>query len=157
MSRLVRYAKRMRRKPTPAEARLHNALIDALRPYTHTLVFQEPISHWIADFMLYPYKVVIEADGGYHNRPEQQGYDERRTDALRKLGLTVLRYPNQRILHDTASVVLDILAHCDLQPATDAPAVRVTYCPPADATRGKPSKRRRSHLLAFNAKFPRTR
>ena len=46
------------------------------------------------DFYCHSAKLVVELDGSQHYDEEVERYDERRTDYLNDLGLTVLRIAN---------------------------------------------------------------
>ena len=51
---------------------------------------------YIVDFICLEKKLVIEVDGGQHNK--QKVYDDRRTSWLQSEGLTVLRFWDHEIL-----------------------------------------------------------
>lgn len=69
---------------------------------------QHPIGDYIADFICLKKQLVIEIDGGYHAAPEQQYNDGVRTEDLKHLGFTVVRFTNEAILHDIQAVMQDI-------------------------------------------------
>ncbi|MEO1164164.1 MAG: DUF559 domain-containing protein, partial [Chloroflexota bacterium] len=94
-------AKRMRKKPTPAEQTLWHYL----RKKKLGIKFrrQMPLGPFIADFYSSYTKIIIEVDGDSHTT--QQEYDAMRTAYLTYLGCTVLRVTNQQI-HDDIEAVL---------------------------------------------------
>jgi len=49
--------------------------------------------------------LVIEVDGGYHNEPTQNEYDQQRTYELEKLGLHVLRFSNDEVKKNLDEVI----------------------------------------------------
>jgi len=71
---------------------------------------QHPIADFIADFYCEAHALVIEVDGGYHNRKAQQEYDEGRTYELSKLNLKVIRFTNREVRENLRFVLDEILA-----------------------------------------------
>ena len=151
-------AERMRREPTPAEKLLYMELLKAFAPYEASVHCQEPIGYYIADFMIYPFRLVVECDGSHHHTPKGLAYDGRRETAMRELGIFTLRFDNAEILADPHRVIAAIMDFCRDRLELKKPhtAVEITYCPPASALRkGKAKRNYRDHLLGFNAKFGR--
>ena len=72
-------AKRMRRAPTDAEAKLWQQL-RAGRLIEHKFKRQQPIGNYIVDFVCFSRKLVIEVDGGQH--VDDQVRDAARTQWL---------------------------------------------------------------------------
>ena len=66
---------------------------------------QHPIDIFIADFYCHPIKLVIEIDGGYHQRTEQREYDLGRTGELANWGIDVVRFTNEQIKNDSYNFV----------------------------------------------------
>jgi len=66
---------------------------------------QHIIGDYIADFICLEKKLIIEVDGGYHSLPDQVEDDETRSRNLEALGYHVIRFSNEEVLNDTASVV----------------------------------------------------
>jgi very-short-patch-repair endonuclease len=95
-------AKSLRKQPTPAEARLWEAL---RRQKLHGFHFrrQHPVGRFIADFYCSACKLVIEIDGEIHG--EQSEYDAARTEEMETYGYQVIRFQNQQILNDLESVL----------------------------------------------------
>jgi very-short-patch-repair endonuclease len=58
---------------------------------------QHRIRGLIVDFYCPELGLVLEIDGAIHDDVDQRMYDQSRTEYLEKLGLTVLRVPNQRV------------------------------------------------------------
>ncbi|RNC86413.1 MAG: DUF559 domain-containing protein [Winogradskyella sp.] len=71
---------------------------------------QHIIDEFIVDFVCLEKSLVIEIDGGYHNRKEQQEIDEIRTFILKDLGFTVIRFKNEEVIGDIDSVINTILS-----------------------------------------------
>ena len=66
---------------------------------------QHIIGSCIADFVCIDRMLTIEVDGGYHNEPEQEKYDEARTAFLKEKGFTEIRFTNEEIRNNIDSVV----------------------------------------------------
>lgn len=58
---------------------------------------QHPIDKYIVDFISLQERLIVEADGGYHDTKEQQFYDAERTSVLNDIGFEVLRFSNKEI------------------------------------------------------------
>ncbi len=69
---------------------------------------QHPISRFIVDFYCHELKLVIELDGNVHQEEVQQERDVNRTYELEELGLTVLRYENNIVKTNIASIIKEI-------------------------------------------------
>lgn len=91
-------AKRMRKEYTEAEDKLWQIL----RNNQLGVKFrrQHPIDAYIADFIALQEKLIVEIDGGYHETEEQKLYDENRTNVLKEIGFSVLRFSNEEVLGD---------------------------------------------------------
>jgi very-short-patch-repair endonuclease len=105
LDKLHETAREMRREPTEAQAKLHEALIAAnLGKYRFKR--QTVIGSAIVDFACQPLKVVVEIDEPDAN-PE---LDRRRDRSLEEVGMKVLRYPAADVLTDADSVAAAIVA-----------------------------------------------
>jgi len=70
---------------------------------------QHIIGSYIVDFACLNKLVTIEIDGGYHNDPSIQMYDEQRTAFLKANGFTELRFTNEEVRRDADTVVKKIV------------------------------------------------
>ncbi len=106
---LVKKARQLRRRQTPAEGILWHILRD--RQFLG-LKFrrQHQFSLYIPDFYCHQARLVIELDGGVHEDPESQQRDRWRNEALDAFGLTVVRLPNELIFDDPAEALRRIQA-----------------------------------------------
>jgi len=75
---------------------------------------QHPISQFIVDFYCHQKKLVIELDGGIHQKNVQQERDKGRQFMLEELGLTVIRFKNEEINKDISNVISKILDCCSI-------------------------------------------
>src|SRR5215470_4643632 len=102
-----RLARAMRAAPTQAERKLWWHLRHRLpTPGTH-FRRQVRIGRYIADFACHAKRIVIEVDGGQHDR---SAADERRTKVLEANGYRVLRYWNNDVLSNIDGVLEDIVS-----------------------------------------------
>jgi very-short-patch-repair endonuclease len=75
----------LRRPMTPQEIKLWQRL---RKKQLYGLKFrrQHPIFRFILDFLCFRHKLVVEIDGAGHVEPDQQAYDEARTEWLEQRG-----------------------------------------------------------------------
>lgn len=66
---------------------------------------QHVIDEFIVDFVCLEEMLVIEVDGGYHCQPQQEEYDNYRTERLNAMGFTVIRFDNDRIIDEIDKVI----------------------------------------------------
>lgn len=102
-------ARALRKAPTPAEARLWEALRNR-KLGGFKFRRQHPIGRAIADFYCAEVRLVVEVDGGVHN--VQREYDEARTEMLQSRGYTVIRFTNREVLENLDAVTAKILKAC---------------------------------------------
>ena len=67
---------------------------------------QRVIGNYIVDFYIKGLSLVIEIDGSSHNNKE--GYDDRREEYLRSLGLKIFKISEIRIHHDFENVLEEL-------------------------------------------------
>lgn len=81
-------ARRMRKEPTSAERYLWKCLrkqgLEGLR-----FRRQVPFGPYVADFVCYSHRLVVELDGPFHDA----GHDQKRDVWMRAQGFEVLRFP----------------------------------------------------------------
>ena len=104
--KLVNNAKELRKKMTKEEKHLW---FDFLKRLPLTVHRQHNIENFIVDFYIAEKKTVIEVDGRQHQTKENSESDNQRDLALSKWGISVLRYPNDRIKNNFHAVTKDIL------------------------------------------------
>jgi very-short-patch-repair endonuclease len=108
---LIDRAKELRKNLTPAEKKLW---YDYLRNFKYRVLRQRPIDHFIVDFYCPSLKLVIEVDGDSHFTEEAEAADRERTQQLEDYGIRVIRFTNQEVLKDFASVCNRIEAEIPL-------------------------------------------
>ncbi len=107
-------AKHLRKQGTDAERLLWNRL---RARQIHGLRFrrQEPIGQYIADFLCYEVKMVIEVDGGQHAGQKQ--YDEKRDHWMASQGFRVLRFWDHEVLTNINGVLEKIMVQIPPSPS----------------------------------------
>ncbi len=103
---LKEFAKKNRQYPTEAEM----IMWEYLRSKQLWFKFnrQYIIGDYIVDFVCLDKKLIIEVDGGYHSEYEQMEKDIHRTEHLKHLGFSVLRFSNEEVLTGIENV-LDVI------------------------------------------------
>jgi very-short-patch-repair endonuclease len=71
---------------------------------------QEPIGHYVLDFICYEKELVIELDGGQHAIKKED--DKERDTWLEQQGFKVLRFWNNEVLTNTDGVLEVIRENC---------------------------------------------
>ncbi|WP_373505111.1 endonuclease domain-containing protein [Aestuariivirga sp.] len=111
-------ARRLRRDETFAEKRLweqlRNRALDRCK-----FVRQAPVGPFIADFLCREMKLIVEVDGATHSTLEEITRDHSRTDALKKLGYSVLRFQNDDVINgmdDVLGLIHGVLTLCPSPP-----------------------------------------
>lgn len=99
-------AKELRQELTDAELLLWSYL--RTKPFGFKFRRQHPIGRYVADFFCHPLKLVIEADGSIHQKPEVKEADRRREKDLNDEGLRVIRFTNEEIFYDFNTVIEQI-------------------------------------------------
>jgi very-short-patch-repair endonuclease len=98
-------ARTLRRRETDAERKLWSRIRD--RQFLG-LKFrrQVPVSGFIADFLCYEAKLIVELDGGQHSERSEQ--DALRTKTLNEAGFLVIRFWNNDVLVNSDGVLTAI-------------------------------------------------
>jgi very-short-patch-repair endonuclease len=113
-AQLTQYARDLRHNSTDAEKRIWSYLRN--NQLGHKFRRQYPIDRYIVDFFCFEQNLIIELDGGQHNKE----VDKKRTDFLVANGYRVLRFWNNDVLSNTSGVLQTIIEaigpHPDLLP-----------------------------------------
>ena len=99
--RNIPLAKELRKNMTPWERKLW---YEFLRAYPIRFQRQKAIGNYIADFYCAKASLIIELDGGGHYEPAKMQMDNERTEALKSMGLKVLRVSNLDVDQNFAGV-----------------------------------------------------
>ena len=112
---LLELVRAFRKKPTTTEKMMWACLRER-RLHGFKFRRQHPIGRYIADFYCHEAALIIELDGHIHDHPDQREYDEIRTQELQARALTVVRFRNDQIKTDLATVLQEIAAHLPSAP-----------------------------------------
>ncbi|NBB79285.1 MAG: DUF559 domain-containing protein, partial [Verrucomicrobia bacterium] len=118
VSGLLKKARELRRKQTPAEDLLWQLLRNRQLAGAK-LRRQHQYGEYICDFYCAEANLVVECDGESHKTTETRSHDQKRDAYLRSLGNTVLRFENQKIIAETESVLQQIANHLLSTPERD--------------------------------------
>ncbi len=106
-------ARMLRRTSTEAEQLLWNKLRNKkLNGFKFRR--QHPIAGNIADFYCHEARLIIEIDGGIHDLPDHQEYDDGRTYTLENLGIKLIRFKNIEIIENLEEVIKRISSYLRL-------------------------------------------
>lgn len=95
-------AEELRNRMTPAEEHMWNSI--RINEWQLKFRRQHPIANYVVDFYCHAIKLVIELDGGIHEKEEVKIYDAEREQHLKELGLTVLRFKNEQVFQNKEQV-----------------------------------------------------
>ena len=101
---IFKRAGKLRKNMTEAESKLWS-LLRKKKVEGKRFRRQHPVNKFIVDFYCHECKLVIEVDGGIHQRAEQKEYDTGRTYELEQLGLKVIRFTNSQVLQQPGMVI----------------------------------------------------
>jgi very-short-patch-repair endonuclease len=106
-------ARQLRQEMTPAETVLWKHLRTDQLGGLH-FRRQQVLDGYIVDFYCHAAQLVIEVDGEVHE--SQQEYDTERDAYLTASGMHVLRFSNERIMHDVSACLEEIRDIARTQP-----------------------------------------
>ena len=115
-------ARALREKPTHAESILWLYLRKNSLGYKFRR--QHPISVYIADFYCHALKLIIEVDGGIHNKIDVQIHDHQRQKHLESEGISFLRFTNEDVETNIEKVVAIIREYIQAKQNTCKPNVK---------------------------------
>ena len=108
-AKLIKYAKRLRRNSTQAEAllwsRIRGRQMEGIK-----FRRQQPIESFIVDFISFEKRIVVEIDGGQH--AINKGKDNERDRLLTGNGFTVLRFWDNQVFENLDGVLEVIRKKC---------------------------------------------
>jgi very-short-patch-repair endonuclease len=104
--KLLPLAQTLRKTPTDAEQHLWNHLRNK-QLFDLKFRRQQPMGHYIVDFVCFQKRIIIEVDGGQH--AENKRKDTQRDSWLRQNGFKILHFWNNDILKNIDGV-LEVIA-----------------------------------------------
>ena len=109
VSEQIAFARNLRLNATDTERELWSILRQP--PFSRAKFRRQvPIGPFVADFLSYPERLIVEADGGQHN---DSASDRRRDAWLRRDGFRVVRFWNADIIQNADGVISVLLNHID--------------------------------------------
>ncbi|ARV05439.1 ATP-dependent DNA helicase RecG [Polaribacter sp. SA4-10] len=84
---------------------------------------QHVVDEFIVDFICISKKLIIEVDGKYHNKKEQQEADNLRTEILQELGFKVIRFTNEEVIGNSENVINKISQALESLPLVEVEGV----------------------------------
>ncbi len=111
---LTALARENRNNPTKAETKIWREILRMRQFAQYKFLRQKPIGGYIVDFYCSELRLVIEIDGDSH--AETVEYDLERTRFLNALGLQVIRYTNDEIVHNIEGVYDDLNQRIGVKP-----------------------------------------
>ena len=121
-AKLRNHAKAMRSQPTGAEHRMWQ-LLRAHRFAGFKFKRQEPLDFYIADFVCFAARLIIELDGSQH---ADSAYDERRDRYLKAQGFRIIRIWNNDLFTNEEGVAELILSVLETPPLPAQPAAELS-------------------------------
>ena len=100
-TRAIKRAKNLRSKPTRTETRLW----DRLRPLSVRFRRQEPMGSYVVDFVCHRANLIVEVDGGVHDRTDVAVRDLKRDAWLASQGYEVMRFSDKAVAENVETVV----------------------------------------------------
>ena len=104
---LKEFARELRNNSTKPEIILWQKL-KRKQMYGYDFHRQKPLDNYIVDFFCHELMLAIEVDGYSHQFEEVYDKDVRKTQRLKELGVTVLRFTDNEVLKEMFSVMLAI-------------------------------------------------
>jgi very-short-patch-repair endonuclease len=103
-------ARKLRAEPSLPETLLWPHL--RLQPDDVKVRRQHPVGDWVLDFYCAGAKLAFEIDGIAHDMGDRPARDHYRDEALKALGIEVVRIPAVDVLKSPAAVVEAIVRYC---------------------------------------------
>jgi len=83
---------------------------------------QQPIDHYILDFVCLEKRLIVEIDGGHHS--DQPVRDAKHDEYLKSQGFSVLRFWNNEVLRTIEAVKEKIISTLDAAPPPSSSPAR---------------------------------
>lgn len=108
MSSLLSLSRKLRRDQTEAE-KIFWSKVRAKRFYNLKFRRQESVAGYIVDFVCIERRLIVEIDGGQHNKQ----VDDDKESALKNAGFVVKRYWNNEVLRNMEGILEDLKIYLD--------------------------------------------
>ena len=124
---IIARARALRKKMTPAEARLWIHLRELRSEGLH-FRRQSPRRGYILDFVCLDRRVIVEVDGASHADEDRARKDRVRDVVMAREGFVTLRYANEAVFADVEQIVAAVRMRCRARPTRLA--LRANHPPP---------------------------
>ena len=101
---LKEFAKKLRNNSTKSEIQLWKRL-SGKQMHGYDFHRQKPIDNYILDFFCYELMLAIELDGLTHQFEDIVEKDMKKETAIKKLGITILRFNDHEVMNDIENVL----------------------------------------------------
>ena len=128
--RARRFAKLLRKRPTPTENRVWQ-LVRNRRMLGLKFRRQHPIRGFVVDFYCAELSLVLEVEGDVHLTPQQLAVDRERAAILEGLGLRVLRIRNQDCTDEGIRHLIAQAKTDNVPPTSRSSTLKVSFPSPA--------------------------
>jgi very-short-patch-repair endonuclease len=99
------FASNLRKTMTKAEACLWKYVLKAKKLNGYSFRRQRPIGKYIADFICFELKLIIEVDGYSHTLEDVYNKDIVKSNILKNLGYEVIHFTDAEVLNDISNVI----------------------------------------------------
>ncbi len=99
--------RKLRKQMTAAEVALW-VMIKNKQLVGERFLRQFSIGHYVVDFYCHKYKLSVELDGAGHFTEEGRKYNQKRTEYLNSVGVTVIRFENLEVFNYPMQVLEEI-------------------------------------------------
>ena len=111
--KIIELARKFRKKSTKAENIFWQAVRNRKimgkkfnRQYPLEFIYLNMKRHFIADFYCHSSKLIVEIDGGIHEK--QKEYDRHRTEIINQLGIKIIRFNNEKVENELDAVLEEL-------------------------------------------------
>ena len=101
------FRRKLRKQMTAAEVALW-MMIKNKQLVGERFLRQFSIGHYVVDFYCHKYKLSVELDGAGHFTEEGRKYDQKRTEYLNSVCVTVIRFENLEVFNYPMQVLEEI-------------------------------------------------
>ncbi|MEA2104999.1 MAG: endonuclease domain-containing protein [Candidatus Cloacimonadota bacterium] len=121
--KIIELARKFRKKSTKAENIFWQAVRNRKimgkkfnRQYPLEFIYLNMKRHFIADFYCHSSKLIVEIDGGIHEK--QKEYDRHRTEIINQLGIKIIRFNNEKVENELDAVLEELKEQLTTHPQT---------------------------------------
>ncbi len=125
---------------TKAEACLWKYVLKAKKLNDYSFRRQRPVGNYIADFICFELRLIIEIDGYSHTLDDVCNKDVVKSNDLKNLGYEVIRFTDAEVLNDISNVIRRLEAYIN----------DFENCPPLPPPTGDSTDKHFKTLIMYN-------